>query len=65
MKETKKIFVVVVCQVLEESFEYFMNCTAYGKSSCETNLTEIFGNDVHQQNIIAKEIKTKQRLRKI
>ena len=45
-----------MCQVLEDRFEYFINCIAYGKSSCETNLIEIFGNHVHQQNIIAREI---------
>ena len=54
-----------MCKVLEESFEHFMNCKAYGKSSCETNLTEIFGNDVYQQNIIAREIQRRQRLRKM
>ena len=55
----------VMCKVLEESFEHFMNCEAYGKSSCKTNWMEIFGNDVHQQNVIAREIQRRHRLRKI
>ena len=54
-----------MCKVLEDSFEHFMNCKTYGKLSCETNLTEIFGNYVHQLNIIAREIQKRQRLRKI
>ena len=61
MLHVNKDIYCVMCKVLEESFEHFMNCKAYGKSSIETNLTEIFENDVYQQNIIARDIQRRQR----
>ena len=46
-----------MCAQHEENIEHFMNCRANGKVSCETNWTEIYGNNVENQVKVAKEIK--------
>ena len=54
----------VMCEKYEENMDHFMTCRAYGKEPLETNWTEVFGNIVVNQNIVAKEIKRRQFMRK-
>ena len=53
-----------MCEMLEENIEHFMSCEAYGKTSWEIDWKEIFGNNVKNQNTVAKEVKRRQFIRK-
>ena len=53
-----------MCEMLEENIEHFMSCEAYGKTSWEIDWKEIFGNNVQNQNTVAKEVKRRQFIRK-
>ena len=48
-----------MCETLEENIEHFMSCIAYWKISWDINWKQIFGNNVKNQNTVAKEVKTK------
>ena len=48
----------------EENVEYFMSCEAYGKVTWDINCKEIFATNISIQNIVAKEIKRRQFIRK-
>ena len=53
-----------MCEKYEENIEHFMTCEAYGKVTWEINWREVFENNVSNQNIVAKEIKRRQFIRK-
>ena len=53
-----------MCETLEENIEHFMSCIAYRKTSWEINWKQIFGNNVKNQNTVAKEVKQRQFIRK-
>ena len=54
----------VMRETFEENIEPFMSCEAYGKVTWEINWREVFENNKSNQNIVAKEIKRRQFIRK-
>ena len=55
----------VMCALEDENIEHFMSCESYGKkTSWEIDWKEIFGNNVKNQNTVAKDAKRRQFRRK-
>ena len=54
----------VICEIEPENIDHFMNCIDYGHGRKIIDWKEIYLDDVHNQNDIAKEVKRRQFIRK-
>ena len=54
----------LMCKLSDETMDDFVNCSAHGNNTCETRWSDIFENDIDEQNKIAIEIKRRQSIRK-